>query len=86
MRYSLNMIKKAIAEGKQVKVYLIGQKAVPAIKNAQRQLNFEIRKTYVDILDDVNSSSALTSSIKTLSSSWSFSQFSDLTYLEIAAS
>ena len=58
VRYSLNMIKKAIAEGKQVKVYLIGQKAVPAIKNAQRQLNFEIRKTYVDILDDVNSSSA----------------------------
>ena len=58
VRYSLNMIKKALNEGKQVKVYLIGQKAIPAIKNAQKQLNFEIRKTYIDILDDLNSSSA----------------------------
>jgi len=58
VRYSLNLIKKALAEGKKVKVYLIGQKAAPAIKNAQKQLDFEIRKTYVDILDDVNSSSA----------------------------
>lgn len=58
VRYSLNLIKKYINEGKQVKVYLIGQKAIPAIKNAQRQLNFEIKKTYVDILEDINSSSA----------------------------
>ncbi|MBQ8636177.1 ATP synthase F1 subunit gamma [bacterium] len=58
VRYSLNLIKKAIEEGKNVKVYLIGQKAIPAIKNAQKQLNFEIKKTYVNILDGVNSSSA----------------------------
>lgn len=58
VRYSLNLIKKYTNEGKQVKVYLIGQKAIPAIKNAQRQLNFEIKKTYVDILEDINSSSA----------------------------
>ena len=58
VRYSINLIKKYINEGKQVKVYLIGQKAIPAIKNAQRQLNFEIKKTYVDILEDINSSSA----------------------------
>ena len=58
VRYSLNMIKKALNEGKSVKVYLVGQKAIPAIKNAQKQLNFEIRKTYTEILDDVDSSSA----------------------------
>lgn len=58
VRYSLNLIKKALQEGKQVKVYLIGQKAIPAIRNAQKQLNFEIRKTYIDILDDLNSNSA----------------------------
>lgn len=58
VRYSLNLIKKIIDEGKTPKVYLIGQKAVPAIKTAQKQLDFEIKKTYVDILDDINSSSA----------------------------
>ena len=58
VRYSLNLIKNAIEEGKSVKVYLVGQKAVPAIRNAQKQLNFEIRNIYVDILDDMNASSA----------------------------
>ncbi len=58
VRYSLNLIKKLKNEGKNVCVYLVGQKAVPAIKNAQVQYGFEIKKTYVDILDDVNSSSA----------------------------
>ncbi len=58
VRYSLNLIKKLQNEGKNVCVYLVGQKAVPAIKNAQAQYGFEIKKTYVDILDDVNSSSA----------------------------
>ncbi|MBQ4645810.1 MAG: ATP synthase F1 subunit gamma [Candidatus Gastranaerophilales bacterium] len=60
VRFSINMIKKALEEGKEVKVYLIGQKAIPAIRNAQRQYKFEIRKTYADILDDINSSSAYT--------------------------
>lgn len=58
VRYSLNLIKKTLSEGKTPKVYLIGQKAIPAIKNAQKQLDFEIKRTYVDILDDINSSSA----------------------------
>ena len=58
VRYSLNLIKKIIDEGRTPKVYLIGQKAVPAIKTAQKQLDFEIKKTYIDILDDINSSSA----------------------------
>ena len=60
VRYSINMIKKYIEQGLKVNVYLIGQKAIPALKNAKKQLNFEIRKTYVDILDDINSSSAYT--------------------------
>ena len=58
VRYSLNLIKKLKSEGKNVCVYLVGQKAAPAIKNAQAQYGFEIKKTYVNILDDVNSSSA----------------------------
>ena len=58
VRYSLNLIKKLKNEGKNVCVYLVGQKAAPAIKNAQSLYGFEIRKTYVNILDDINSSSA----------------------------
>lgn len=58
VRYSLNLIKQLLSEGKKVKVYLIGQKAIPAIKNASKTLGFEIRKTYTNIMDDLNSSSA----------------------------
>ncbi|MBQ7286764.1 MAG: ATP synthase F1 subunit gamma [Candidatus Gastranaerophilales bacterium] len=58
VRYAMNLIKKNKAEDKNVKVYLIGQKAIPAIRNAQKQVGFEIKRSYVDILDDMNSSSA----------------------------
>ena len=58
VRHSLNLIKEFKDQGKEVLVYLVGQKAVPAIKNAQKQLGFEIRKTYTNVLDGVNSSSA----------------------------
>ena len=58
VRYSLNMIKELTSQGKKVKVYFVGQKAVPAIKNAQSQLDFEIKKTYVNVLDGINSGSA----------------------------
>ena len=58
VRYSLNMIKKYTQEGKKVCLYFVGQKAVPSIKNAQHIYNFEIKKTYTDILDGVNSNSA----------------------------
>lgn len=58
VRYALNMIKKYSSEGKKIKVYLIGQKAVPAIKNAQSKYNFEIKRTYSNVLDGINSSSA----------------------------
>ena len=58
VRYSLNMIKEFKEQGKKVKLYFVGQKAVPAIKNAQKQLDFEIRKNYVNVLDGINAGSA----------------------------
>ena len=58
VRCSINLIKKYVEEGKKVQVYFVGQKAVPAVKNMQKQLGFEIKKTYVNILDGINSSSA----------------------------
>ena len=58
VRYSLNKIKELNAQGKKVKVYFVGQKAVPAVKNAQNQLGFEIKKTYANVLDGINSGSA----------------------------
>jgi len=58
IRYGLNMIKKFLEEGKNVNVYLVGQKAAPAIKNAQKTLGFNIKKTYTNVLDGINSSSA----------------------------
>jgi len=58
VRHSLALIKKFISEGKKVKVYLVGQKAIPAIKNSSKELGFEIKKTYINIMDGINSSSA----------------------------
>lgn len=58
VRHSLSLIKQLLNEGKKVKVYLIGQKAIPAIKNASKTSGFEIRKTYTNIMDELNSSSA----------------------------
>jgi len=58
VRYSLNMINKFISEGKKVYVYFVGQKAVPAVRNAQSKYDFTIQKTYVSVLDGINSSSA----------------------------
>ena len=58
VRYSLNMIKNYLKEGKKVKVYLIGQKALAPIKSAQKQLDFEIQKTYISLLDGLSTSCA----------------------------
>lgn len=58
VRFSLNLIKKLKEENKEVVVYLVGQKAIPAIKNAQSVLDFKIAKTYTSLLDGINSSSA----------------------------
>ncbi len=58
VRYSLNLIEKNLQEGKSVKVYLIGQKAVPAIRSAQKRLDFEIKQVYTTVLDGIDASSA----------------------------
>ncbi len=58
IRYATNMIKQFTEEGKSVKVYLVGQKAVPSIKNLQKLVGFEIRKVYSNILDGISTSSA----------------------------
>ena len=60
VRHSLNLIKTIIAQDKKPVVYLVGQKAVPAIKNAQKQFGFEIKRVWVDVLDGIDSSSAYT--------------------------
>lgn len=60
VRYSINFIKKLKAEGREVKVYLMGQKAVPALKNASKSLGFEIKKTYIEAMNNINSSTAYT--------------------------
>ncbi len=58
IRYTINLIKKYKEEGKKTKIYFIGQKAIPGIKNLQKQLGFEIKRTYINVLDGINSSSA----------------------------
>ena len=58
VRFSTNVIKEFVKQGKNVKVYLVGQKAIPSIKNLQNIVDFEIKKTYTNILDGINTSSA----------------------------
>lgn len=59
VRYTINEIKKALDEGKKVKLYLAGQKAYPALNNAKRNLDFEIKEVYTSIMDDPDSTNSL---------------------------
>ena len=58
VRYTLNKIKQLKAENKNVALYLVGQKTLAPLKNAQKTLGFEIKEVYTGILDDLNVSSA----------------------------
>ncbi len=58
VRYAVNLIKKYKSEGKKIKIYFIGQKAIAGIKNFQKQLDFEIKRTYINILDGINANGA----------------------------
>jgi len=58
VRYALNLIKQYRSEGKKVCVYLVGQKAVAAMKNAQSRYGFEIKKVYANLLDGINATSS----------------------------
>ncbi len=58
VRFTLNKIKELNADNKKVVLYLVGQKTLAPLKNAQKNLDFEIREVYTGILDDLNVSSA----------------------------
>lgn len=58
VRFTLNRIKELNAENKKVVLYLVGQKTVAPLKNAKRNLNFDIKEIYTGILDDLSVSSA----------------------------
>ncbi|MBQ3101374.1 ATP synthase F1 subunit gamma [bacterium] len=58
VRYTVKKIKQALAEGKKVRVYLVGQKALAPLNGFKKSLDFEIVSTYTTILDKLNASSA----------------------------
>ncbi len=58
VRFTLNKIKELKAGGKNVVLYLVGQKTLAPLKNASKTLEFEIKEVYTGILDDLNVSSA----------------------------
>lgn len=59
VRFTLNEVKKALGEGKKVKLYLAGQKAYPALRNATHSLDYEIKSVYSTIMDNPDSASSL---------------------------
>lgn len=59
VRFAVKKIKEAKEKGCDVKVYLVGQKAFAPLRNLQKNLGFEIVETYTDVIDDLNSASAL---------------------------
>ena len=59
VRFTIAEIKKALREGKKVKLYLAGQKAYPALKNAARNLDFEIKAVYSSVMDNPDSTNSL---------------------------
>lgn len=58
VRYATKMIKEFKEQGKNVNIYFVGQKAVGPIKSLQNTVEFDIRKTYISILDNPDSNSA----------------------------
>jgi len=58
VRFTLNKIKELNAQNKHVALYLVGQKTVAPLKNAKKNLDFEIKEIYTGILDDLSASSA----------------------------
>lgn len=58
VRFTLNKIKELNAQNKHVSLYLVGQKTLAPLKNAKKNLDFEIKEIYTGILDDLSVSSA----------------------------
>ncbi len=60
VRYTIKRIKEALAKGQKIKLFIVGQKAIAPLKNAQRNLEYEIKNTYTSILDGLDANSAIT--------------------------
>lgn len=59
VRYTIKRIKEALKNGQKVKLFLVGQKAIAPLKNARRNLDYEISQTYTSILDSLDANSAI---------------------------
>ncbi len=59
VRFTLKEIKKAIANGKKVKLYLAGQKTYAPLRNAARTLGFEIVEVYTEVMDNPDGANSL---------------------------
>lgn len=64
LRFSKDLIKQYKDKGINVKLYIIGSKAVAPLKNLKDTLDFEIVKSWSKILDDISSASAYEVSTK----------------------
>ncbi len=60
VRHTIKRIKEAIKNGQKIKLFLVGQKSIAPLKNARRNLDYEILKTYTSILDNLDANSAIT--------------------------
>ncbi len=58
IRYSEKLIKEYNKKGINVKVYIMGSKAVGVLKNLRNNYDFDIEKAWSKLLDDINSTSA----------------------------
>lgn len=58
IRFSKNLIKRYKDKGINVKLYIIGSKAIAPLKNLKDTCGFEIAKSWSKILDDVSPASA----------------------------
>jgi len=59
VRYTLKRIKEAIKNGQKIKLFLVGQKSFAPLRNARRNLDYEIVSTYTSILDGLDPNSAI---------------------------
>ena len=59
VRSTIKRIKEILQNGQKVKLFLVGQKSIAPLKNAQRNLDYEIKNTYTAILDGLNANSAI---------------------------
>ncbi|GBF22704.1 F-type H+-transporting ATPase subunit gamma [Candidatus Gastranaerophilus sp. (ex Termes propinquus)] len=59
VRFCIKRIKEAAKKGQKVKLYLVGTKSQAPLKNAKRNLDFEVEKIYPGLMNDICHTSAL---------------------------